>query len=249
MLYKEVGEKMKFKIAICDDESLICSMLYEKLQKLSQSKSIKFEIDCFSSGSELCQEMSSTNYDLLFLDIELPQMNGVAIGKYIRETLKNEFIQIAYISSKQKYAMELFEMHPLNFLVKPLTDEKIAKLIDKFLLLKEIDTETFNFKIGQSYYKVAFSDILYFCSNGRKIKIITQFEEHEFYGSLDDIYSDLKNKKFLFVHKSYLLNFKYVIKYQYDQITMLDDNIIPISQSRRKAIRTIFLNMKEEEFI
>ncbi len=81
--------------------------------------------------------MEGTNYDLLFLDIELPQINGVAVGRYIRETIKNEIIQIAYISSKQKYAMELFEMHPINYLVKPLTYEKIAKVIDKFLLINK----------------------------------------------------------------------------------------------------------------
>ena len=77
---------------------------------------------------------------MLFLDIELPKMNGVAVGQYIRETLKNETIQIAYISSKQEYAMELFEMRPINFLVKPLYEKKIENVIDKFLQLNKIDT-------------------------------------------------------------------------------------------------------------
>ena len=116
---------MNFKIAVCDDEQIICSTMYNKLQNLSKSKSVIFEIDCFTSGEELCDEIKHTNYDLLFLDIELPKMNGVAVGQYIRETLKNETIQIAYISSKQEYAMELFEMRPINFLVKPLSEKQI----------------------------------------------------------------------------------------------------------------------------
>ena len=171
---------MNFKIAVCDDEQIICSTMYNKLQNLSKSKSVIFEIDCFTSGEELCDEIKHTNYDLLFLDIELPKMNGVAVGQYIRETLKNETIQIAYISSKQEYAMELFEMRPINFLVKPLSEKKIENVIDKFLQLNKIDTETFNFKAGHNYYKIPFSDILYFCSNGRKINIVTLKKEYEF---------------------------------------------------------------------
>lgn len=235
---------MNFKIAVCDDEQIICSTMYNKLQNLSKSKSVIFEIDCFTSGEELCDEIKHTNYDLLFLDIELPKMNGVAVGQYIRETLKNETIQIAYISSKQEYAMELFEMRPINFLVKPLSDEKIENVIDKFLQLNKIDTETFNFKAGHNYYKIPFSDILYFCSNGRKINIVTSNKEYEFYGSLDNIYSEVKNKKFLFVHKSFLVNFKHINKYQYEQITMSDDKIIPVSQSRRKIVRSMFFELE-----
>ncbi len=240
---------MIFKIAVCDDEQIICSTLYETLLKLSEFKSVKFEIDCFTSGEALCREMESTSYDLLFLDIELPQMNGVAVGQYIRETLKNETIQIIYISSKQKYAMELFDMHPLNFLVKPLTDDKIEKVIDKFLLINKTDVELFSFKIGHEYYKVHISDILYFSSSGRKIKLITRNKEYEFYGSLEAIYSELKNKNFLFVHKSFLVNYRYVEKYQYEQVTMSDNRVIPISQSRRKAIRTIFMAVKGDELV
>lgn len=235
---------MNFKIAVCDDEQIICSTMYNKLQNLSKSKSVIFEIDCFTSGEELCDEIKHTNYDLLFLDIELPKMNGVAVGQYIRETLKNETIQIAYISSKQEYAMKLFEMRPINFLVKPLSNEKIENVIDKFLQLNKIDTETFNFKAGRNYYKIPLSDILYFYSNGRKINIVTSNKEYEFYGSLDNIYSEVKNKKFLFVHKSFLVNFKHINKYQYEQITMSDDKIIPVSQSRRKIVRSMFFELE-----
>lgn len=237
---------MTFKIAVCDNEQIICSVLYNKLQNISKEKSVVFEIDCFTTGEELCHEMESINYDLIFLDIELPQMNGIDVGKHIRETLKNENIQIVFISSKKEYAMKLFEMRPINFLIKPLSDDKIESLIDKFLQLNKIDTEIFNFKSRCKYYKVAFSDILYFYSNGRKIHIVTINKEYEFYGSLNNIYKSVKNKKFLFVHKSFLVNFKYIRKYQYEQLTLLDNKIIPISQSRRKSVRSTFVNYENE---
>lgn len=92
---------MNFKIAVCDDEQIICSTMYNKLQNLSKSKSVIFEIDCFTSGEELCDEIKHTNYDLLFLDIELPKMNGVAVGRYIEKHLKMKPYKLhIYLQSK-----------------------------------------------------------------------------------------------------------------------------------------------------
>ena len=74
-------------------------------------------------------------------------------------------------------------------------------------------------------------------------------KEYEFYGSLDNIYSEVKNKKFLFAHKSFLVNFKYIRKYQYEQLTMSDNKIIPVSQSRRKAVRSMFFEFEGSDLI
>lgn len=241
----QVGDNMNYKIAVCDDENVICGSIFNILKKISEDISICFETDCFNTGEELCREMKRTNYDLIFLDIELPKMNGIEVGRYIRENLKNEVIQIAYISSKQDYAMELFEMRPINFLVKPLNYEKIRKIIDKFLTVSETDAHIFKFKIGREFHKILLSNILYFCSNGRKVHLIAQNEEFEFYGSLENIYSELKDSKFLFVHKSFIVNYKHIKGYEYEQITMINNAVIPISQPRRKAVRSMFIELEE----
>lgn len=238
---------MIYKIAVCDDEEIICKSIYSILKNIANSKRIKIEADCFTTGEELCEEMNKTNYDLLFLDIELPKMNGVAVGKYIRDNLKNETLQIAYISSKQEYAMELFEMHPINFLVKPLYEEKIERIINKFLLINKVDTGIFTFKSGHDFIKIALSDILYFYSSGRKVNIVTNKSTYDFYSSLETIYGDLKNSNFLYVHKSFMVNYRYISKFSYEKIRMSDDTEIPISQSRRKVIRQQFMKIKMEE--
>ena len=77
---------MTYKIAVCDDESVICRTIYGMIKDISKLIDIRFETDCFSSGEELCDEMKSNPYDLIFLDIELPRMNGVAVGKSLSTT-------------------------------------------------------------------------------------------------------------------------------------------------------------------
>lgn len=236
---------MTYKIAVCDDESVICRTIYDMIKNISKLINIRFETDCFSSGEELCDEMKSNPYDLIFLDIELPRMNGVAVGKYIRESLNNETVQIAYISSKQQYAMELFESRPINFLIKPITPEKILTIIEKLLKLHAVDTQIFKFKVRQEYIKLPMSEIIYFSSSGRTVTLVSLDKSYTFYDTLEDIYSEIKNRHFLYIHKSFIVNYRYVRQYEYEQVTLLDGTVLPISQPRRKLIRKMILEMED----
>ena len=236
---------MTYKIAVCDDESVICRTIYDMIKDISKLIDIRFETDCFSSGEELCDEMKSNPYDLIFLDIELSRMNGIAVGKYIRESLNNETVQIAYISSKQQYAMELFESRPINFLIKPITSEKILTIIEKLLKLHAVDTQIFKFKVRQEYIKLPMSEIIYFSSSGRTVTLVSLDKSYTFYGTLEDIYSEIKNRHFLYIHKSFIVNYRYVRQYEYEQVTLLDGTVLPISQPRRKLIRKMILEMED----
>ena len=150
------------RIAVCDDEAYICVCLEDMLTDILQDKDVQFEIETFSSGESLCGEMERKDFDIVFLDIELPKVSGIGVGRYIREVLKNEIVQIAYISAKEGYAMELFEFRPINFLVKPLEKEKVAKVIEKYFIITEQDNHVFEYKKRMEYYKVPMSEILYF---------------------------------------------------------------------------------------
>ena len=236
---------MTYKIAVCDDESVICRTIYDMIKDISKLIDIRFETDCFSSGEELCDEMKSNPYDLIFLDIELSRMNGIAVGKYIRENLNNETVQIAYISSKQQYAMELFESRPINFLIKPITSEKIRAIIEKLLKLHAVDTQIFKFKVRQEHIKLPMSEIIYFSSSGRTVTLVSLDKSYTFYGTLEDIYSEIKNGHFLYIHKSFIVNYRYVRQYEYEQVTLLDGTVLPISQPRRKLIRKMILEMED----
>ena len=239
---------MEFNIAICDDEMEICSQVENILVDILKELAIKFEIDVFNNGKKLCNELRRTQYDIIFLDIELPEMDGVKVGKYIRETLNNQIIQIAYISSKREYAMELFDYRPINFLIKPLNAEMIKKkVIDKYIALLEKDNYIFTYKKRSEFFKISLSDILYFHNRNRKVTIMTQNGSDEFYDSMEKIYNEVKRYKFLFIHKSIIVNYDYIAKINYKELVMTDGTVFPISQSRRQAVREKFLKIKKGE--
>jgi DNA-binding LytR/AlgR family response regulator len=240
-------KEMIIRIAVCDDEIDICTQLENMLIDIFKNKDIKFDIEIFTSGESLCKELNRQSYDIIFLDIELPKVSGIGVGKYIRETLKNEVVQIVYISAKEGYAMELFEFRPMNFLIKPLTESQVMKVVDKYLIITKHDNHMFEYKKSTQYYKVPISEILYFESQHRKIIIHMKEGNDEFYGSMERIYSMVKDHKFLFIHKSIVINYNCIKKLSYEEVIMIDDTILPISQSRRKAIKSSYMKIRKEE--
>ncbi len=236
-----------YRVVICDDEIEICSQIEQMIMNYSKSISVEMEIDVYYSGEELCKFLSSgTEYDILFLDIEFKQMNGVEIGEKIRNELRNETMQIVYISGNQSYAIELFNIRPFNFLIKPLEFDKIIKVLKKAMELSAKKYKYFTYKQGHNTNKKLIEDILYFESINRQVKMTTSAEEIVFYGSLSDVFSQLQACQFFYIHKSYLINYNHVIEFSYDYLVMSDKTVLPISQSRRKAIRDLQITIEKE---
>lgn len=237
---------MEMQIAICDDEDKICLQLKDILGSISDEKSVEFIIQIFQCGEDLCKSLKDKDYDLIFLDIELPKINGIEVGKYIREKLNNEIVQIAYISAKTEYAMELFDYRPINFLQKPLDKEKVLKVIDKYMILREQDNYIFSYKKNREFFDIPMSEIMYFESSYRKVKVYMRNGEDEFYDSLDKVYKKLKAKNFLFIHKSIIVNYNFIRKMAYEEVTLFDGTVLPISQIRRKAIRKMYMEIRRK---
>ena len=235
-------------IAICDDHNDICSQVEGYIQKICRDLGIKHNADVYYSGKSLCKKLESGEfYDLIFLDVELADSSGVDVGEIIRNEHKNDVTQIAYISSKTQYAMALFKIQPINFLIKPLKQADIENVINKAIKLKGIDSDYFTYKYEQKSYNVKISDIMYFIKDKRKIYIKTRDggEGHQFYGKLEDIYAEqLKKYNFLHIHKSYMVNYKYVKSFGYESLTMSDGKFLPISRSKVKEVREFQLNFE-----
>lgn len=158
----------------------------------------------------------------------------------IREELHNEKVHIVYISGKQEYAMELFRMRPLHFLVKPFTKQQVLEVLDKAMNLTTGYRDYFEFQSEQNFHRCFYSDIMFFESSARKIMIHTQGESFTFYGKLNDIEKET-GEAFLRIHQSFLVNPLYIIHYRADEITLKDGRILPISKSLRSDVRKAIL--------
>lgn len=241
------SKKTYIRIAICDDEVKVCSMIEQILMHILDAYGISYRIEIFYSGEALCEQLKTEKYNLVFLDIELQNMNGVAVGHFIREQLGNEELQIAYISAKKEYAMELFEYRPINFLTKPIDETKVRKVIDKYRIINGHNEDIFTYKKQGEICQVKLSEIRYFMSKGRKITLVTESGEDEFYSTMDHIQEQVEGKRFLYVHQSYMVNCSYISRMAYEQLELSDGTVIPISRSKRPEVRKQFLELKRGE--
>lgn len=243
ILYKMVISMLK--IAICDDEKAICAELEENLKEMEQTFFEKIEVEVFFSGEELYRFLcNKTYFDIIFLDIELDNMNGIEVGRKIREELSNETTQIIYISGKESYAMQLFKVRPLDFITKPFNYEKITEVLKTALKLIRKSNNVFVFQIGHATHKIPVKNIIYFESTEKKVKIITQESCFVFYGKLTEIHNEMSNLGFINIHKSYLVNYNHIVKFEYDKVTMSNKMVLPISQKNRKEVRKKQLKLR-----
>lgn len=226
------------QIAICDDEIGTCSEIENMILAFAKYHALQIDTEVFYSGESFYSEMKEKHdFDLVFLDIQLMEMDGVQIGKRIREELGNEKICIVYISSKESYAMSLFQVRPMDFLIKPIIEKDIHEILKKFLYLSEINRKIFSCSIGKGISRIHFDEILYFSCNGKKIEIHTLTKVQEFYGTMQEVQEQTDGNGFWVIHKSYIVNSSFVVMYHYDSIQMTDGTILPISQRFRKIMK------------
>jgi DNA-binding LytR/AlgR family response regulator len=237
-------------VAICDDESSVVNQLESILTEVLETLQIQYEMDVHVSGESLMQSMESgAQYDILFLDIEFAKdkLNGIDVGKQLRERQQDDRTAIVYISWHKKYAMELFNVRPWHFLVKPLDSVKIEQTIRSYLDLSGRRTNYFTYKIGHAAHKAQIKDILYLESSGKKLVLhLTNGRKPEFYGSIRAEYqAQLTQFDFLFIHSSFVANFDYVASLRGNELILMNGDILPISQHRRKGIGARYLAIME----
>ena len=203
--------------------------------------------ESYYSGEKLYADMlRGEAFDLIFLDIELKAMNGVNLGDKIRTELQDEKTHIVYISAKSEYAMELFAVRPLNFLVKPVQERDIINNLEKAMKLSQYYDDYIKFQRGAELYSVAYGEVRYFSTTGRKVEIHTTSVNLDFYGKLDDIQAKTP-PGFIRIHKSYLIHETYVKKWEYEMVVMNRDEQLSISPRYRKAVREMLMKRWREE--
>lgn len=226
------------KIVICDDEMTTCTVLEEQLRTFFSGINVKIDVEIFFNGDSLVKYLEREHTpDILFLDIELPGMNGIEVGKYIRTILNDSNLFLIYISWKTEYALELFQNQPFDFLIKPIEKEQLYHVMEKILCIIEKNECDFVYKNQGYTYRIMYKDILYFQSDGRKVNIIMKEKTESFYGKLSEVEQICPEEMFLRIHKSYLVNIHHAKEITYKWIKMINGDVLDISKTKRVDIR------------
>lgn len=226
------------KIAICDDEADICSELENALLKYEHNNTVRIDVEVYYSAIQLLQKIDKgQRFDLIFLDIEMDELNGVELGERLRYQYDDEMTKIIFISWKKEYAMDLFKVRPFDFIEKPIDYKRVEQRVRLAHKLLKQENEYFYYSKLNKTEREYCKNIIYFESVKRLVVIHSINGEIEFYSKLNDIENNIDDNMFWLVHKSYLVNCHRIKKYEYHQLVMDNRDVIPISQSRRSIIR------------
>ncbi len=226
-----------YNIGICDDEKDTCAQIADMVYEYGRKENVEIMVSVWNTGEALYQDLADKKpIDLLFLDIELVSTSGIQIGKRIRNELENPDISIAYISSKSSYALELFKIHPIDFLIKPVSAQDIWDTIDEALRLYRRGNTVFEYKANGYSCRLPHKYIIYFYSENKKINMVTKDSTVQFTGKIKDIIVILP-ECFIQIHQSYIINMNYISECSYETVKMSGGVELNISQPYRKMVR------------
>lgn len=235
-----------YNIGICDDGRNTCAAIEKMIAACAEKKNMEIETSVWYAGEQLCEFLrQGGRLDILFLDIQLLELSGIAVGEFIRNEMEDRGMQIIYISGEASYAQRLFKTQPMDFLVKPITRRQIDDSIELAVKLLGKRAAKFEFQNGKSHLFVPYDDILYFECKARKIKVAARKSEHEFYGSMKELEKNLP-RGFLPIHQSYIINKGRVARYTYETVEMEDGTVLTISKTHRRRVRDRLLRGDNE---
>lgn len=240
------------KIAICDDEKVFTSKIEKIIKDTATDHGIQVSVDVFFDGAKLIEYMKlhEVAYDLIFLDIEMEELDGIETAKRIREF--DDLVYLIYVTSHESYAVEAYEVEPFSFIVKPIQEEKVVK---KFLRVYEKINKGMayiGFKSRNDYRKVLLNEVMYFESDKRLIYIhLSDGSIEQYYGKLNDIEDKMKQTKkdFWRIHRSFLVNARYIKVKEYNKVILTNGETLNIGEDRRKDINLQYASMIERDMI
>lgn len=232
-------------IAVCDDNHQFAGLLLQHLKKLSAYK-IPPRIDCrftpaFSSAKEVLEYLKGGAIDVLFLDIDMPEINGFELAKALCES--NPDTVIVFVSSYEEFVYSSFEYCPFRFLRKSHLAEELditfQKVIEKCILNSE--SLLFNSTDGEIVLRV--KDIIHF--EGQKnyyvIKTVSG-AEYKCRGTMSSVEDYAKNYDFFRIHSAYIVNLEHIESINNDGfIVTKKGQRLSVSKKRASAFKDAYM--------
>ena len=230
---------MKYKLAICDDNSIDRDYLSSVVAEWAECSGHTVQAETFSSAEAFLFHYAEVkDYDILLLDIEMQDMNGIELAKKIR--LNNAWVQIVFITGYPDFISEGYEVSALHYLMKPAKKEKLFQVLDKAAGLLQKKERYILLQLGSESIRIPADAIIYVEAFSHYLTIHTTYLAYEAKLSMSQM-EELLGEGFVRCHRSYIANLKHISRITKTEIIFDSNQTIPLARNAYNAVNLAFI--------
>lgn len=227
------------KVALCYYSIELQLHINELCRNFFRKENISAEIDKFLSGQALLK--ATTTYDLILLDVDMPGLTGIEIGLALRE--KSQDVEIIYISSSAKYAIDGYQVQAFHYLLENELDHTFYNCMTSVMMKIKTKKRKQLFQFVEGHISISLDYLIYVESQASRLvfHVCHQGDAHKstyhLYGKIDDIQEDISGLGFIRTNQSYLVNSLYIreVKCYYTELT--NGEILSIPKARYSHVK------------
>lgn len=230
---------MDIHIAICDDEESQITYLHKIVSNWAQAEKRNVGITTFDSAEAFMFSFEEDkSFDILLLDIQMKEMDGIQLAKQLRNT--DERTQIIFITGYPDFIAEGYEVSALHYLMKPVNEDKLFEILNKAVMRLTIIPRTILFPKAGGSIRIPADDILYAESFSHTVMLYTKSGMEEFNTRITDMEKLLDNG-FFRCHRSYIVSMKHVRRVTKKAVLLDNGKEIPLSRSLYDGANQMFI--------
>lgn len=230
-----------YQIALCDDEVAALQVYAPRIEAAFERLGCRVALTTFHDPCRFLESLEAGNsYHAVFLDIDMPQLDGIRLGKKLREL--DYSIALVFVSGRTERVFETFAVQPLRFLRKDRFAKELPDAVKEVLrVLEKAETQTVALSDHSRSFCLPVADILYCEIVGKTLFIHLPKNTVELRCQMSDAEQQLQPYGFLRIHKGYLVNCSAVFCIRKESVELVNGELLPLSRHRSADVTAQFL--------
>ena len=219
-------------VAICEDENEPREILRSRIKRYGEQAGVEFDMHFFRSGEEFLEGFAPV-FDIVFMDILLPGINGLETARRMRKLDKG--VLLIFVTNMRQYTIKGYEVDALNYILKPIRDESLYYTLEKALrLIRMKQNSGILVKAEGVLRNLDSREIIYIETASHYVVIHTTKEDISYYGNLKPLEEQLEKRGFYRVISYALINMRYIDSVGLNEVTLKNGTVIAISRNKKK---------------
>lgn len=226
---------MVVQVAICDDEKIFLENLEHRIGEQFHISDTPCQIKTYTDGADLLSDYENYLFDVIFLDFEMPGLDGISVAEKMRSS--NPFVSIIFITNRDDLVFQSLRYRPFRFIRKHYITDELPEAVKSIAQKLKSENQYFTVSFNNSTKQIRITDIIYIESYRHDIFLYCQDEKYRMKGNLGKLEKEFEIFGFIRVHSGFLVNYRYIFSIDKAKIMLLNKDMVPLSRYRIETVK------------